>query len=143
LSRRFGPVEIAADVIVVDASAVLAALVARPVLTEVDARLGDDGELQAPHLLDIEVLHVLRRLVRTRALSEDRAASLRSDFAGLVIQRYPHQLLADRIWDLRSNLTAYDAAYIALSEQLRVPLVTCDERLVAAPHEARVEVYLS
>lgn len=127
--------------IVVDTSAVLAALLARPLATEVEARLADDGDLQAPHLIDVELLHVLGHLVRMRALSEARATEVRADFSDLTIERYSHEALADRIWDLRSNLTAYDAAFVALSERLEVPLVTCDARLGASPHRAIVEVY--
>jgi predicted nucleic acid-binding protein len=129
-------------VIVVDTSAVLAALLARPVTTEVDERMGNDGDLQAPHLIDVEFLHVLRRLVRTRALTEARASEARTDFADLAIERYPHPPLADRMWELRPSLTAYDAAFVALSELLRVSLVTCDARLAGSSgHRARVEVY--
>ena len=127
--------------IVVDASAVVAALVARPISSQVDSRLRDDGELQAPHLIDIEFLHALRRLVRRRIISEARASLARLDFGDLAIERYPHELLADRIWELRRNLSAYDASYIALGEELEVPLVTCDQRLAGAPHRARIETY--
>jgi predicted nucleic acid-binding protein len=129
-------------VIVVDTSAVLAALLARPVTTDVDERLVDDGDLQAPHLIDVEFLHALRRLVRSRVLSEARASEVRNDFADLAIERYPHPPLADRMWELRPNLTAYDASFIVLSEALNVPLVTCDARLAASSgHGATVEVF--
>lgn len=127
--------------IVVDTSAIVAALVARPVVTDVSARLLEDGDPQAPHLIDIEFLHTIRRLVRSRTFSEVRASQIRRDFADLTIERYPHVPLADRIWSLRSNLSAYDAAFVALSEALEVPLVTCDARLASAPHAAVVEVY--
>lgn len=127
--------------IVVDTSAVVAALLARPATIGVTDRMGADGDLQAPHLIDIEFLHALRRLVRVRALTEPRAADARSDFAALSIVRYPHAPLADRMWDLRSNLTAYDAAFVALSEALDVPLITCDTRLGSSVHGATVEVY--
>jgi predicted nucleic acid-binding protein len=128
--------------LVVDASAVVNALVGRPPDHQLVARLGADGDLHAPHLLDVELLHTLRRLVTTDRLTEDRAADARTDFADLTIVRYPHHPLADRIWRLRHNLTAYDATFVALSEALGVPLVTCDQRLAAAPgHQARVELY--
>jgi len=127
--------------IVVDTSAVIAALLARPVASEVDARLREDDDLQAPHLIDIEFLHALRRLVRRRIISDTRATIARTDFDDLTIERYPHRLLADRIWELCANLSAYDAAYVALSERLDVPLVTCDERLDGAPHRANIETY--
>ncbi|MDP2711419.1 MAG: type II toxin-antitoxin system VapC family toxin [Solirubrobacteraceae bacterium] len=119
--------------LVVDTSAVLAALVGGASSSSVADRLAGDPDLHAPHLLDIEVLHALRGLVRANALSEDRAHDVRSDVAELTIVRYPHEPLADRIWALRHNLTAYDAAFVALAEALGAPLVTCDAKLAAAP----------
>jgi predicted nucleic acid-binding protein len=128
--------------LVVDTSAVVAALVGRPPDRKLLERLGADGDLHAPHLLDVELLHVLRRLVATGHLSGDRAADARVDFADLVVVRYPHHPLADRIWALRPNLSAYDATFVALGEALGVPLVTCDARLAAAPgHRAQVELF--
>ena len=93
----------------------------------------DEEELVAPHLLDLEFLHVLRRLVRLGAVTEDRAADARTDFAELAVTRYPHEPLADRIWELRFNLTAYDASFVALAEALGVALITCDAALRTAP----------
>ena len=105
-------------------------------------RIRDDGDLHAPHLIDVEFQHGLRRLVLSGAISEDRASDARLDFADLTIVRYPHVSLADRMWELRHNITAYDAAFIALAETLEVPLVTCDARLARAPgHAATVEVF--
>lgn len=130
------------DVIVVDTSAVIAALAGLPRLPTLVARLGEDGDLHAPHLLDIEVIHALRWLSLGGGLTEDQAADVRADFADLSIARYPHRPLSDRIWELRHNLTAYDAAFVALSEALGAPLVTCDARLGAAlGHQARIEVF--
>jgi predicted nucleic acid-binding protein len=128
-------------VIVVDTSAVLAALVGRPRDEGLIARLGEDGDLHAPHLIDLEILHALRRLARTRSMTEERANEVRTDFADLAIVRYPHHPLGDRIWELRRKLTAYDAAFVALSEALGVPLVTCDARMASSVHEASVEVF--
>ena len=128
--------------LVVDTSAVVEALAGRPPDEPLLARLGSDGDLHAPHLLDVELLHALRRLVAAGHLSEDRAADACSDFAALTIARYEHGFLADRIWELRHNLTACDATFVALSEALEVPLVTCDRRLAAIPgHGARVELF--
>jgi predicted nucleic acid-binding protein len=129
-------------VLVVDTSAVVDALAGRPPDQRLLARLGSDGDLHAPHLLDVELLHALRRLVAAGQLSEDRAADARADFADLTVARYGHGLLADRIWELRRDLTAYDATFVALSEALDAPLVTCDRRLAATPgHRARVELF--
>jgi predicted nucleic acid-binding protein len=120
-------------VLVVDTSAVLAALAVRPPDPTLVKRLADDGDLHAPHLIDVEILNALRGLVRGGQLSEDRAQDVRSDVEDLTIIRYGHQPLADRVWALRENLTAYDAAFVALADALEVPLVTCDARLANAP----------
>lgn len=128
--------------LVVDTSAALAALAARPSDEELIARLSGDGDLHAPHLIDVELVHSLRRLVRTGAISHDRAEEIRTDYADLAITRYAHHPLVDRMWALRHNLTAYDAAFVALSEALGVPLVTCDARVATAPgHKAVVELF--
>jgi predicted nucleic acid-binding protein len=129
-------------VLVIDTSAVAAALVGRPTDSRLVDRLGNDGDLHAPHLLDVELLHALRRLVRTGQLTQERAADARADFAELTVVRYGHQPLADRAWDLRDSLTAYDATFVALAEALEVPLVTCDARLArASGHRAAVELF--
>ncbi len=101
-----------------------------------------EGDLHAPHLIDVEFVHVVRRFVATGRITVERANAMRSDFADLPITRYPHGTLLDRMWHLRHNLTAYDAAYVALSEALEVPLVSTDARLAGAPgHHAVIEVY--
>jgi predicted nucleic acid-binding protein len=120
-------------VIVVDTSAVLAVLAGRTPDRALVQRLTGDGDLHAPHLIDIEILQALRGLVRGGKLSLDRADDVRTDVADLTITRYGHEPLADRVWALRDNLTAYDAVFVALSEALGVPLITCDARLAAAP----------
>jgi len=127
-------------VIVVDTSAAIAALAARPPVVDLVARLQDDGDLHAPHLIDVEVIHALRQLIAAGELTEDRAADVRSDFADLAIVRYANHPLADRMWELRQNLSAYDAAFVALAEALGASLVTCDGRL-ASGHQARIELF--
>lgn len=128
--------------LVVDTSAVLEALAARDPAPGLIERLGDDGDLHGPHLIDTEVLHALRRMTLSGAISEERAADARSDFAELTLVRYPHQPLGDRVWALRHNFTAYDATFVALAETLDAPLITCDARLASAPgHAARVELF--
>lgn len=128
--------------VVVDSSVVVERLIGRPVDAALAERLRGDVEFHAPHLIDVEVLHVLRRLVGRGALSADRAADGRRDLAELLIERYPHGALVDRAWDLRVNLTAYDAVYVALAEALDAVLLTRDTRIAGAPgHLARVEVY--
>lgn len=128
--------------LVVDTSAVLEAIVAVDPPTGLIERLAEDGDLHAPHLIDVEVLHTLRRLNALGELSEERASDARADFRELAIVRYPHVGLGDRIWELRHNLTAYDAAFVALAEALGVSLVTSDRRLSEAPgHAAQVELF--
>jgi len=129
-------------VLVVDTSAIIDALVHGNSATALADRLAGDGDLHAPHLIDVELLHALRRLERRTELSGERADDVRADFAALPVTRYPQLGLGERIWQLRHNLTAYDAAYVALAEALEVPLITCDSRLAAAPgHHADVEVF--
>jgi predicted nucleic acid-binding protein len=129
-------------VLIVDTSAALVALTATDPAAEVVERLAEDGDLHAPHLIDIEILHALRRMTMHGELSDERAADARTDFAELALTRYPHQPLSDRIWTLRHNLTAYDATFVALAETLDAPLVTCDTRLAAAPaHDASIELF--
>jgi predicted nucleic acid-binding protein len=129
-------------VIVVDTSAVLSILLGRPGIPGLAERVRSDGDLHTPHLLDVEFQHALARLARTGAISDDRASDALTDFADMTIVRYPHVPLADRMWALRPNLTAYDAAFVALAEILAVPLITCDARLARAPgHRAAVEVF--
>lgn len=128
--------------IVVDTSAIIGVLAGQPQVPQLVDRLISDGDLHAPHLLDVEFQHALRRLVVARTISDERAADARTDFADLTIIRYPHVSLADRMWELRHNVTAYDAAFLALAEALDAPLVTCDGRLARAPgHAASVEVF--
>jgi len=129
-------------VIVVDTSAVIGVLAGQPRVARLVDRVINDGDLHAPHLIDVEFQHGLRRLVVAGAIHDDRAADARMDFADLTIVRYPHLSLADRMWELRHNVTAYDAAFLALAEALGAPLVTCDARLARAPgHAASVEVF--
>lgn len=128
--------------IVVDASAVLELLLATPLAAAVDARLfRSDEPLGAPHLIDVEVAQILRRYRAAGDLDEPRALAALEDLVDLPLNRYPHDVLLPRIWSLRANLTAYDAAYVALAEALDGVLVTCDARLARAPgSRARIEV---
>lgn len=128
--------------IVVDASALLEVLLRTPAAKVVEARLFASGvTLHAPHLLDVEVAQVVRRFAAKGEIDGARGRVALADLANFPLHRYPHDILLPRIWDLRANVTAYDAAYIALAEALGAPLLTRDQRLAAAPgHRARVEV---
>lgn len=128
--------------IVVDASAVIEVLLGTAAARRVAERFFADGEtLHAPHLLDVEVAQVLRRYGLAGTFSAERGAEALEDLADLPITRYPPQPFMSRIWDLRHNVTAYDAAYLALAEALSAPLVTRDSKLASAPgHQARIEL---
>lgn len=106
------------------------------------ARISVPGQtLHAPHLLDVEVAHALRRLSLQHAIGADRALEALADFRDLRVRRYGHGPLLTRIWDLRSNVSSFDAAYIALAEALNAPLITADAAMGRAPgHSAVIEV---
>jgi predicted nucleic acid-binding protein len=128
--------------IVADASALFDVLRRRPTATAIEARLLGSGlTLHVPHLIDAEIAQVVRWHTMTGDLPPQRASEMLTDLVRLPLQRYPHDWLLPRVWDLRHNLTAYDAIYIALAEALGAPLVTRDARLAGAPgHGAAVEV---
>ena len=93
----------------------------------------DDGSAAAaPDLVNVEVLHTLRRLERRRYVNTDRIGQAFEDLALLPIARYPTVHLIERAWELRHNFTPYDAVYIALAEALEMPLVTADRHLARA-----------
>ena len=129
--------------IVLDASAAIEWLLQTPAGIRIDKRIFSPlVPLHAPHLLDIEVAQVLRRYVKKGLITGSRGDQALEDLVDLSLTRYPHDMLLSRIWALRDNLTAYDAAYVALAEALDAPLVTCDTKIAAAPgHRARVEVF--
>lgn len=128
--------------IVVDASAVAAYLLNGHDAAKVEAVLFAPGQtLHAPHLIDLEIAQVVRRAAAAGRLNARRGQALLADLADMPITRYSHDLLLPRIWELRDNLTAYDAAYVALAELLDAPLLTRDARAANAPgHQARVQV---
>ncbi len=130
--------------LVLDASAALAAFLGTGVNSaSIRVRIEAPGEsLHAPHLLDVEMLHALRGLVLRGDVSWARSEEVREDFASLRWSRYSHVAFLNRIWELKDNLTAYDAAYVALAETLSAPLITTDARLARASGiRAEVEVY--
>jgi predicted nucleic acid-binding protein len=129
-------------VIVVDASAVVDALLRVPTADAIAHRLFHSGEtLHAPHLFDIEVTSVLRRHAARRQAEPARCREALDDLLRIGLFRHPHNMLLPRVWELRHNVSAHDGAYIALAEMLGAPLLTRDERLASAPgHRARIEL---
>lgn len=125
-----------------DASAILEVLLSTPAAPSVYGRLSVNGEtLHAPHLLDLEILQVLRRYCANGEITLDRAEQAVADYLDLPITRYAHDVFVRRVWELRQNLTAYDGVYVALAEALSAPLITRDRRLAAASgHRAIIEV---
>ncbi len=129
--------------IVLDASAAVDWLLQTAAGQRIERRIyARQDTLHTVHLLDVEFAQVLRRLVREGSLRQKRAEEAIEDLAALRITRYAPVLLLPRIWRLRQNLSAYDAAYVALAEKLQAPLITRDQRIAAAPgHTATVEVF--
>jgi predicted nucleic acid-binding protein len=129
-------------VIVIDASALVELLLRTPAAASVRKRLSSNGQtLHAPHLIDIEVTHALRRYATTGQIEPARGHAALSHLLDFPLHRNPHDVLLPRIWELRHNLTAYDAAYVALAEALDATLLTRDRRLAAASgHHARVDL---
>ena len=128
--------------IVIDASALLEVLLNTATSGRIAERLfGRNETLHAPHVLDLEVAQVLRRYTLSGEMDAERSDQALEDLADLPLNRYPHDVFLFRIWALRRNLTAYDAAYVALAEALDAPLLTRDTALAMAPgHRARVEL---
>ncbi len=128
--------------IVVGAFALLEMLLPTAAAEAVAVRLFDSGApLAAPHLIDIEAAQVLRRYARAGEIDDRHGREALADLADMPIRRYPHHVLLPRVWELRHNLTAYDALYVALAEALDAPLVTRDRRLEdAAGHGAEIEL---
>lgn len=118
--------------LVVDSSAVVAALV--------DG--GSDGvwaesllasePLAAPHLMPVEVANILRRAVLAGDITDDVASMAHAELTQLRVELFPYELFAERVWELRGDITAYDAWYVALAETLAARLVTLDARLARA-----------
>ena len=128
--------------IILDASAVVELLMGSRAGARVSARVQTAGGApRSVALLDLEVANTLRRLVRLGALARQRATGAVIDLAALALVRFPHTPFLTRIWELRNRLTAYDAAYVALAEELAAPLVTLDARLArAGGHRAKIEL---
>jgi predicted nucleic acid-binding protein len=116
-------------VIVADASALLDLLLRRPAAAAIEAEISPELSLHAPHLLDTEVLHGLRRWVGRGDLSPGRAQQAIEALAAFPLIRHPQAPLSNAVWALRDRLSAYDAAYATLAQGLGARLLTCDRRL--------------
>lgn len=127
--------------IVLDASAVIELLLGTAAGALVAKRIVRHGEsIHAPHLIDVEVAHVLRRLQAAGDLGDERGREALADLADLDLDRHSHHDLLPRVWDLRHNVTAYDAVYLALAEVLGAPLLTLDQKLASSSgHDAQIE----
>jgi predicted nucleic acid-binding protein len=128
--------------IVLDASALLEILLRTPLAERLMDRALDVSErMHAPHLLDVEVAQVLRRLVQRKEVTVERAEQALDDLSKLAIERHEHQSLVSRAWQLRDSISAYDGVYVALAEALDAPLLTCDAKLAGAHgHRATIEL---
>jgi predicted nucleic acid-binding protein len=128
-------------VIVLDSSAVIDWLLQTTAGLRIRSRVRNES-VHAPHLIDIEVVHVLRRLVREGVFPAWGADEAMAIFQDLQISRHPHLNFLPRIWQYRHTLSAYDATYIVLAEALGATLITRDARLAAAHgHTAKIELF--
>jgi predicted nucleic acid-binding protein len=120
--------------IVIDASALTDVLLGRATATSgLESEYSDrDGDpLHAPDVVELETINALRRLTMTGVVSQRRAVEALNDLANTPMVRYPHAPFRKRIWELRDELNAYDAAYLAVAEVLDATLFTCDAGLAA------------
>ena len=125
--------------IVIDASVILHILLDASLEQEVLRRTQEAGDLIAPHLLDLEVLHVIRRQLLLKQIDKRRADVAVSDFRSFTIDLQSVHSLNWRIWELRNNFTPYDAAYVSLAELFGIPLFTRDSRISGASgHRAHI-----
>jgi predicted nucleic acid-binding protein len=120
-------------VLVTDAGVWVRALVDEGPGDPIRTRLIGEDLVAAPALIDLEFANVLRGLLTKRAVALATAEFALAEFLQAPIQRHSHESLLPRVWQLRDNLTAYDAAYVALAEALGVDLLSIDRRIAGAP----------
>jgi predicted nucleic acid-binding protein len=118
---------------VVDASVVVAALIDDGPAGRWAEELVASTPLAAPHLMPVDAANILRRAALAGDVSDDIASLAHADLLALVVDLFPYDVLADRIWELRGAVTAYDGWYVALAESLKAPLATLDGGLTRAP----------
>jgi predicted nucleic acid-binding protein len=120
-------------VIVLDSSAAVDYLLVRSLGEWVEGQIEHAERVHAPHLLDVEVLGAIRQRVRLGEVSRRRGEEAIAALQDLRVRRYGHVPFLTRMWELRQNLTAGDAVFVALAEALRMPLITTDYALAGAP----------
>ncbi len=127
---------------VIDSSAALELLLDTARGRRLNERIrAESVEIHAPHLVDLEIAQVLRRYVLRGSLDAARGMRALRHWRSLQVERYEHRRFLDRVWELRHNVSAYDAVYVALAEALSTVLLTADRRLAAAPGLAgRIEL---
>ncbi|MCY4551242.1 MAG: type II toxin-antitoxin system VapC family toxin [Defluviicoccus sp.] len=119
---------------VLDASSAIELLLHTDPGARLAAMLEDEAEvIHAPHLIDLEIAQVLRRYLLRGTLDEEAAAGALRRWRDFDVERHPHEPLLERVWQLRANVSAYDAVYVALAEALTEVLVTGDRRLARVP----------
>lgn len=128
--------------IVLDASAVIEVLLRTAASADVLRHVtASPGAVHAPELLDVEVAQVLRRYALAGTITDLRGSAALGLLAAFPLQRHSHRVFLPRIWELRANVTAYDATYLALGEALGATVITRDRKLATAPgHRARIEL---
>jgi predicted nucleic acid-binding protein len=119
--------------VVCDASALVALLLDSGPDGRWAAQTMDGADLAAPSLAVFEAANILRRHELTVAVSADQAAQAHADLLDLAVEQWPYELLAPRVWELRHNLSSYDASYVALAELIGATLVTLDRKIGRAP----------
>lgn len=126
---------------VVDASVIVELLGNRAHVASVEERLSEEEHaLWAPHLIDAEVGHALRRYVRRGEMDADAAGEALWEIDELPVRRVEHELLVHVAWGLRDSVSFYDGLYVALAQMLEEPLITFDARLARAGVPAEIEV---
>ena len=121
------------DRVVCDASALVALLLdSGPDGAWVTEQLSG-RDLAAPSLIAYETANIIRRHERAALIGTDQAAQAHADLLDLPVEHWPYELLALRVWELRHNLSSYDASYVALAELITAALITLDTRIAAAP----------
>lgn len=120
--------------IVVDSSIIVEVLLRTKSAHLIEKKIFSKGQtLHAPHLIDVEIAQVIRRYTSSHELTPERGFQAIEDLIDFRISRYSHDIMLPRIWELRTNMTAYDAAYVALAEMLDSPLLTRDAKLARSP----------